>query len=71
MPYVMRQRHKCNYYNNETTKPFKESSIVTYFTCHDNFQADDFYTNCQGRENKCDPNLGTASPVSALATGPS
>jgi hypothetical protein len=70
MPYVMRQQHMCNYYN-ETTQAFKEDSIVTYLTCHDNYDGDDHYANCRGREDMCNPRLGAASlaPVVAAPAG--
>lgn len=51
IPYVMRKPELCNY---DSLAAFRESTIIVYSTCHDNFGGDDVYTNCRGREERCD-----------------
>jgi hypothetical protein len=49
LPYVIRQPKLCNYSDASTIGPFLNSEIA-YFTCHDRYDREDFYVNCNGRK---------------------
>lgn len=51
LPYVIRQPMLCNYFDASTLSTFLESDVA-YFTCHDRYDRDDFYVNCNGRDCK-------------------
>jgi hypothetical protein len=48
LPYVIRQPTFCNYFNAPTLSSFLDSDIA-YFTCHDKYDINDFYVNCNGK----------------------
>jgi hypothetical protein len=48
LPYVIRQPSFCNYFDAPTLSPFLDSDIA-YFTCHDRYDTNDFYVNCNGK----------------------
>lgn len=50
LPYVIRQPTFCNYFDAPTLSLFLDSDLA-YFTCHDRYDTNDFYVNCNG--NNC------------------
>ena len=51
LPYVIRQPTFCNYFDTATLSSFHDSDIA-YFTCHDRYDTNDFYVNCNGKNCK-------------------
>jgi hypothetical protein len=51
LPYVIRQPTFCNYFDVPMLSAFLDSDVA-YFTCHDRYNREDFYINCNGRNCK-------------------
>ena len=49
LPYIIRQPTLCNYYNATTLSPLLNTPIA-YLTCHDRYDREDFYVNCNGKK---------------------
>lgn len=57
LPWILRKPSTCNYNDKATMSLFHDKTSIMYFTCHDNYDSDDYYINCKGRERQCDPAL--------------
>jgi hypothetical protein len=49
LPYVIRQPKLCTYYDTSIMSAFHDSE-VSYFTCHDRYDREDFYINCKAKK---------------------
>lgn len=50
LPYVIRQPRHCNYFDNSVV--LLNDSGISYLTCHDRYDREDFYVNCNGKNCK-------------------
>lgn len=50
LPYVIRQPRHCNYFDNSAL--MLNDSDIAYLTCHDRYDSEDFYVNCNGKDCK-------------------
>lgn len=53
LPYIIRQPKFCNYFDASTIRPYLDSDVA-YFACHDMYDREEFYINCNGKKCRVD-----------------